>query len=304
MWLPGEVEFRDARYPGVAGLSINFNLAEHMGLRWLSQNQSAIAQSLERLSTGKKLNRASDDPAGFTASENLKSDQRKVLAKIDANQRENIRFSAIDGALSVVQDLMTSLNTDIVLAANSAGLSPEDKIGLQTDVNSIVDTLGDLANTTVFNGEQILQPYIGASARDGSGQNLAGSLGALRTGGKFNLISGDLEGAQAFVQGLASSITGARAAAGSNEKRLQVETNALMVQNENLSSAISQIVDTDYASEVGAFVRSQTLAEAATFAVKAARSMQAETVLALIRNQPILKVNPLSDGYDSRGIGQ
>ncbi len=60
---------------------------ESFGLRWLSKHQADIATSLERLSTGKKINRASDNPDGFVASENLKSEQRQVLAKISVNNR-------------------------------------------------------------------------------------------------------------------------------------------------------------------------------------------------------------------------
>ncbi len=69
-----------------------------------------------------------------------------------------------------------------------------------------------------------------------------------------------------------------------------------MTQNENLSAAISQIVDTVYASEVGSLVRSQTLAEAARFAVVMARNLQAQTVLALIRNQPMVGASEAEDG--------
>lgn len=283
------------------GLSPAFT--ESFGLRWLARHQADVATSIERLSTGKKINRASDDPDGFVASENLKGEQKQVLAKISVNHREAIRFSAIDGALSTVQDLLTDLTSAFTTAANTAGLSGDDRVGLQTEVNSIVDTLGDLANTTVFNGEQILQGYIGASASDASGKNLAGSLAALRTGGKMSVIGGDLEAGQAFVKGLASSITASRAGAGANQRRLEHETNALMTQNENLSAAISEIVDTDYASEVGSLVRSQTLAEAATFAVEAARNMQAETVLSLIRSQPLVKAGDASEEKGPRSIG-
>jgi flagellin len=282
-------------------IGVNTTFTESFGLRWLAKHQADIATSIQRLSTGKKINSASDDPGGFVASENLKSDQRKVLAKISVNQRESIRFAAIDGGLSTVQDLVTDLSSYYVQAANTAALSSDEKVGIQTQINSIVDTLGDLANTTVFNGEQILQPYIGAAAVDGSGQNLAGSLAALRAGGKLSVTSGDLEAGQKFVTDLASSITASRAGAGLNQKRLEHETNVLMTENENLSSAISQIVDTDYASEVGSLLRSQTLAEAATYAVQAARNMQAETVLSLIRNQPLVKADGLKG--EKSGIG-
>jgi len=274
--------------PGVADsgampvVGIHFNLSETVGLRSLARQQQNIDQSIVRLSTGQKLNKASDDPAGLIGSESLKSDQTQVLAEIKANQRDTERYSAIDGGLSAVGDLLSKLRSDIVVNANTGGLTDTERQANQLDANSIVDALSGLANTTVFDGEQILQPYIGAAATDSSGQNIAGSLAALQAGGKYNLVDGDLEGAQTLVDGLISDVSTSRAGLGANQKRIQAVDDALETKNENLSAAISQIVDTNYATEVGQLVRSQVLEQAATFAVKAAQSLQAQTVLDLI----------------------
>jgi flagellin len=265
-------------------VGLGYNPAEALGIRWLANHQAEIGRSLERLSTGKQLNRASDDPSGLISSENLKVEQRTVLAKIQANTRSGFRYSAIEGGLGVVSDLLTELRGYVVTNANSAGLSDSEKKANQDEVDSIVNTLGDLANTQTFNGELILQPYIGGA-----------QLNALKSGGKLNIVDGDLQGAQDALDAFTGSISGTRGALGAQQKGLQDENTALATQNENLSAAISQIVDTDYASEVGNLVRSQALAEAATFAIQAARNLQAQTVLALIRGQSGPGIGALND---------
>ena len=285
-------------------LGLNNNVSERIGLRALAAHQREIGISLERLSTGKKINRASDDAAGLIGSERLKADQSAILAKIQANAQGEARYGAIDGGLSAVQDLVSELHANLVQAANTGGLSDDERAALQVSTNGIIDGIEHLAGFQ-YNGEAILQPYIGASAsatvqlqagQPATTSNLAGALDALRSGGTLNLVNGYLDGADKFVSDLESSIVGSRAAAGAVQNGLESETRALMTQNENLSSAISQIVDTDYASEVGSLVRSQALAEAAQFSVLAARDMQAKTVLALIKGGAIgLSGNASSD---------
>lgn len=275
----------------MAGITLSQSFAEKVGLRALENNQRRISVSLERLSTGKKINRGSDDPAGLISSENLKAQQKGVLARIQVNVREGHRFAAIDGALSGVQDLLLELKGNVVQAANTAGLSQAEKEGLQTSTNGIIDGLEHLAGFT-FNGERVLEAFLGSTTRITTGGTPTGTtdvttgLESLRSSGALNLVNGDLEKADKFVEALASSIVTGRATVGAAQKSLEHENTALATQNENLSAAISEIVDTDYASEVGELVRGQVLAEAAQYAVSAARDLQAQTVLALIKGSP------------------
>jgi flagellin len=281
----------------MAGITLNSNFAERIGMRAMATHQREISTSLERLSTGKQINRASDDPAGLISSEALKSQQKGVLAKIQGNVRDGHRFAAIEGGLSAVQDLLLGLKSNVVQAANTAGLSREEREALQTETNGIIDGLEHLGSLQ-YNGELILAPYIGAlgniqtttTGAGGTTINVSGGLSALRSGGTLNLVNGNLEQSDAFVEAISKNIAESRGAIGAVQKGLDHENAALATQNENLSAAISQIVDTDYASEVGNLVRSQAMAEAARYAVQASRDLQAQTVLDLIKGQlPLLK---------------
>lgn len=276
-------------------VGLNFNPSEAAGLRWHSFHQAAIGRSLERLATGKQINHASDNPAGAIAAENLKAEQQTVLAQISRNQQTGYRYAAVDGGLWAVEDLLTELKGSVIAAANTGGLSDAERAAYQLNADSIVETLAHLAVAVTFKGEQILAGYVGASATH-SGGSVAGSLAALKSGGTLNLVSGDLKRAEDLVTGVLSSITSARAGTGAAQKSLDAENRALQSRNENLSAAISQIVDTDYASEVGALIRSQALAEAAAFATQLSQRLQADLVLSLIRNQP--KIAPLSAQRD------
>lgn len=272
----------------MAGITISQSFAEKVGLRTLENTQKRINVSLERLSTGKKINRGSDDPAGLISSENLKAQQKGVLARIQVNVREGHRYAAIDGGLSGVQDLLLELKGNVVQAANTAGLSQQERDGLQTSTNGIIDGLEHLAGFS-FNGEQILSAFLGSTTNVSTSAgttNVTTGLESLRSGGALNLVNGDLKKADEFVEALASSIVTGRATVGAVQNSLEHENNALATQNENLAAAISEIVDTDYASEVGELVRGQVLAEAARYAISAARDLQAQTVLALIKGTP------------------
>jgi flagellin len=277
----------------MAGITLHANFAESIAMRSMATNQKRMSVSLERLSTGKKINRASDDPSGMVSSEALKLEQKSVLAKIQLNVREGHRYAAIDGGLSGVQDLLLNLKNNVVQAANTGGLSQAEREALQTETNGIIDGLDHLAGFT-FNGDQVLAPYLGATARVTTAgtdalppttTNVSIGLQSLRSGGSLNLVNGNLEGADQFVEALSKSIVDGRATVGAVQKGLDHENAALATRNENLSAAISQIVDTDYASEVGSLVRSQVLAEASKYAVQAARDIQAQTVLALIKGE-------------------
>ena len=274
----------------MAGITISQSFAERVGIRALANNQKRIDVSLERLSTGKQVNRASDDPSGLIVSEDLKSQQKGVLARIQVNVREGFRYAEIDGGLAGVQDLLLNLKSNVVQAASTGGLSQAEREALQTDTNGIVDGLEHLAGFK-FNGEQILSAFLGSTQSvNGAGgtTNVTTGLQSLRSGGALNLVTGDLKKSEEFVDALATSIVTGRATVGAVQKSLEHENNALATQNENLSAAISQIVDTDYAKEVGELVRGQVLAEAAKYAISAARDLQAQTVLALIKSAPAL----------------
>ncbi|MBV8781408.1 MAG: flagellin, partial [Phycisphaerae bacterium] len=127
----------------------------------LRKNQTSLSTSLERLSTGLRINSGADDPAGLIASENLKSEQSGITAAIDnANMATNIIGTA-EGGLSEVSRLLTQLQGLITQTANDGGLSSDQKAANQQQVDSILSTINRISQTTTFQGQQLLNGKYG-----------------------------------------------------------------------------------------------------------------------------------------------
>lgn len=296
----------------MALLSVNFNFAERVGIRSLARAQDTKAEAIERLSTGKQLNRASDDPSGLITSESFKSRQVEVLGLLDSITKDELRYGAFEGALSGVGDLLIDLQGEIVKSANDAGLSEAEKKASQINIDSVVSAIGFLTKTTRYKGEVLLDSTLGASAgtvqastKDAAGNVVLGknyqvvaALASLTTSGENTILGGasNAERAQSIVEALSATVNGKREAIGLTLKRLDSNKRQLLVENENLSSAISKIVDTDYAAETSKLFRSQILEQAATISIATARELQAQTVLTLIKGEAL-------GGVDGNGNG-
>lgn len=279
--------------------AVHFNQAEAIGRRQLDLVGRSLNRSLERLATGKNINRASDDPSGLTAVDSFKAQQQRIEAKIKGLDRESTRYGALDGGLSAASEVVLGLKTLVVASANTGGLSREEQAANQLEIDSVVKTITHLAQTSVFNGELILQGYVGAQAgsisileRDASGNpvgsselRISAALASLASGGANDLSSGNFAKAAAIADAIVDHVSTNQAAVGLEMRRIDTERRRLLIENENIAAARSQIEDTDYAAETSNLVRNQVLQEAATFAITLARDLQAQTVLDLIKSQ-------------------
>lgn len=137
-------------------ISVNSNVASLRAQRVLRYNQQQMNVSLERLSTGLRINRASDDPAGLIASENLRAEMRQTRAGIENATRAGSVLATAEGGLQEVSALLTELNSLVVSSANSAGLSREERDANQLQVDSILDTIDRLSGATSFAGKRLL----------------------------------------------------------------------------------------------------------------------------------------------------
>lgn len=274
-------------------ISLGINVAEMIGRNSLARSTRAVNTSLERLATGKRINRGSDDPAGLTAASSLKAEERSIMAKIDALAQEQGYLGAREGAQSVVSDLLVDLSGLVVTAANRGATSQAEREAMQIEANSIVQTINHLANTSRFKDEQILTGYTanylgqGTATRtleDGTVETYTYSLADLGAGGELNLVDGDSEAAQNAVDAAAEFVASSRATVGIREKDIDSEVRALQSQLENTSAARSQIEDTDYAKEAATLVRNQVLQQASLFVTALAQEQLRMLTASLLRN--------------------
>lgn len=270
-------------------ISINSNAMQARAISQLTRMSAVMNTSMERLATGKRINRASDDPAGMVAAEGMTGEMKSLQAQIEALDREEHRMGAREGAASVVSDLLVDLNGLALSAANTAGTTQAEREAMQIEADSILQTIDYISNTTRFNGEQVINGYnarsMGRVSSDGpapDGGSSSYSLADLARGGKLNLIDGDIELAQKSIESAISGMATERGAMGAYLKGNDSKKAALVVQLEELTSAKSKIVDTDYAKETAEMFRAKVLTEVAQFMAKLAGDQNATTVLSLV----------------------
>ncbi len=140
---------------------INTNVQSLIAQRVLGQNNQALSKSLERLSTGLRINRGADDPAGLIASQNLRADKAGLGAAIGNAERAEQVVNIAEGGLQEISGLLTELEGLVTTTANTAGLSSEEKAANQLQIDSILQTIDRLADSTNFQGNKLLNGNLG-----------------------------------------------------------------------------------------------------------------------------------------------
>jgi len=135
---------------------INSNISALRAIHRLDRNQSDLNVRLERLSTGLRINRGRDDPAGLIGSERLRYEIRGLQQAIENSQRASNVVSTAEGALNETSALLLDLQSLVVAAANEAGLSEEEINANQLQIDSILASIDRIANTTAFAGRKLL----------------------------------------------------------------------------------------------------------------------------------------------------
>ncbi len=135
---------------------INTNVSSLTAQRVLGQNNQSLGTSLERLSTGLRISRGKDDPAGLIASENLRSEKAAIGAAISNSQRADQVVNIAEGGLQEISSLLTELQGLLTTSANGAGLAESEKEANQLQIDSILQTIDRVAGATSFQGTKLL----------------------------------------------------------------------------------------------------------------------------------------------------
>ena len=135
---------------------INTNVPSLVAARILDRNNAALNQALERLSTGLRINKGKDDPAGLIASETLRSEITAIGAAIDNARRADNVVSVAEGALQEVNALLIELESLVGRTANEAALGDEEVAANQLQIDSILDTINRISTSTEFQGKKLL----------------------------------------------------------------------------------------------------------------------------------------------------
>ena len=226
---------------------INTNVASITAQRGLAQSQKALSTTLQRLSSGLRINRGADDPAGLIASEGLRSEIAGINQAIDNSQRASNVISTAEGALNEVAAMLLNIKSLVVQAANSGALSPDEIAANQLQVDSAVDSITRISNTTTFAGLHLINgslDYITSGVNNSVLQSLHISQANFGTSAYLPVQIDVLTSAkQAQLEFRASAITGAATIEVTGPSGVEVLTFTGGTAASAIAFAINQIAD-------------------------------------------------------------
>lgn len=244
------------------GFTINTNTNSAFSHLQLQKGQQALSESLERLSTGKRINRAADDASGMVIANTLKS-QANGFGQAIKNSNDAISITRIaDGALGQASEIIQNIREKAIQAANGSQ-SSESRLAIQADIGTALESLKDIAQDTSFNGQKLLSgSFTNKQFQTGgsSGEALTLSLGSIDPSQITHDTLGTLSeidlstqvGAQNAIQVADAAleyVDRQRSQVGSNENQLKSSIDTLSNAVINTFSAGSEIQDLDYAEE-------------------------------------------------------
>lgn len=296
-------------------IKINTNIQSLIAQRSLGQNTSALNKSLERLSTGYRINRAADDAAGLSISNKLSS-QIRGLTQANKNAADGISLiQTAEGGLDVIQENLQRIRELMVQAAN--GISSVNELNaIQREINRRIEVIDDISQETQYNGIEVLQSsqnivlqtgygngdtttiemvglipnsgiFVDVYATSGFGELSEGTsiaLADLRIAGStvwsYNTVNAD-NGTLTDIDTMINNVSRMRSDLGAKQNSLESKIDFINIAHENYSAARSRIIDVDVAKESSNLIRNQILQQAAA-AMLAQANTQPRIALSLL----------------------
>ncbi len=272
------------------GLRINQNIAAQNAYRNLSVTDGQMSKSLEKLSSGFRINRAADDAAGLSISEGLRA-QIGGLKVATRNAQDGISVvQTAEGALTETHAILQRMRDLSVQAANGGSQDTSAQAAADTEFGELKAELTRISDTTKFGSQPLLDgSYAGVfQVGANSGETITVTVAqdfdstGLGVNGSDLTSTANANTALTAVDTAIATVSTERAKLGAYQNRLEHTVNNLSVAVENLSASESRIRDTDMASEMVAFTRSQILSQAGT-AMLAQANQAPQGVLQLLR---------------------
>jgi flagellin len=281
-------------------LRVNTNVTAFDAYRNLTATDSAMSSSLQKLSSGSRINSAADDASGLVISENIKA-QIGGIGQAVSNAQDGISVTqTAEGALNEVASMLQRMRDLSVQAANSGangGYSGTAVAAANAEVQQLQAAIDQISSTTQFNGTHLLDGTAGTltfQVGANSGETLTVALknmssASLGTTSGSNVGAIDLTSSASAASNAIKTLDAAisdvstfRGTLGATENRLTHVVANLSVTKENLSASESRIADTDMASEMTNFSKQQILMQAGTSMLAQANSAP-QAVLSLLR---------------------
>ncbi len=267
--------------------------------RNLGNNSAALGSSLEKLSSGLRINRGADDAAGLAISESLRADIRG-LNQAQRNANDGISLiNTAEGALSEQSSILVRMR-ELAAQAATGTVGSTERATINREFTALRSEIDRIAQVTEFNGQKLVDGSLASGAaqsvviqvgfqstsNDRISLNTAVDLAAVTSAGLAitNLATTHVQSAldaMSTLDSAISTVTSGRGKLGAVQNRLVHTINNLSVSAENLQAAESQIRDADYSSEISKFTRNQILVQAST-AILAQANLVPQSVLQLL----------------------
>jgi len=270
------------------GLRINTNVAALNADRTLRKSTAALNQSLEKLSSGLRINRAADDAAGLAIADGFQSQVRgNDVAQRNAQDGVNLVQTA-DGSLSESTNILQRVRELAVQAANGTQ-STNNRTTIDNEVQQLLSQVDDIAKDTNFNGIRVLSSAqtLTLQAGPNPSETLVISVNGAKTNdlGVNNITVSSVAAAVSAISTIdiaLQSISSLRSNLGGLQNRLSFTINTLAIQEENATASESAIRDADIAQETIKFTRNQILVSAGT-SVLAQANLVPQSALTLLK---------------------
>ena len=278
---------------------INTNIMSLNAQRNLSATQSALATSVQRLSTGLRVNSAKDDAAGLAIAERMNTQVRGMNVAIrNANDAISLSQTA-EGALSKINDMGQRMRELAVQSANATN-NDTDRASLDAEFQALSAEIKRNLDGTSFNGTKLFAALATLTFQVGANNTATDQIAVITAdltkdttltgvlGGAGGATAADIKSAAnstAVLEKLDSmlaTVNSKRAEFGATQNRFEAVIQTLQVSAENQTAARSRIMDADFASETAALTRAQVLQQAGTSMLSQANSLP-NNVLSLLR---------------------
>ena len=257
-------------------MRINHNIAALNTHRQLGTANNAQMKSMEKLSSGLRINRAGDDAAGLSVSEKMRS-QIRGLDQAARNSQDGISFlQTAEGALNEVSAMATRLK-ELAVQKENGTYNDEDITNIELEMDSLADEINNILDTTEFNTKNVFDEQIEITVTQDASAMLTIEAATLDLTKALTSAStiGEIDAA-------IDEINLQRATYGSQQNRLEHTINNLNTTNENLTASESRIRDVDMAKEMMEQTKNSILAQASQ-AMLAQANQQPQGVLQLLR---------------------
>jgi len=271
-------------------LNINTNVASLTVQRHLADTTDSLNKSLERLSSGLRINSASDDAAGLAIADKLRADT-SIAAQAVRNANDGLSALSIgEQAIGQTGNILTRLG-ELASEAASGLISNTQRSAIQDEFGALVSEINRISNVTTFNGVQLLSGGTTVSLQIGldgtsnsriSFQTVDASSSGIGLSGISVSTSAAAQSALGAITSAIATVAQRRGTLGAIESRLNTAISNLRVAGQNFSAAESRIRDVDVAQETANLTRT-TILQQAGVAVLAQANQQPALALSLLR---------------------